>query len=365
MYCRQPLRTIETIDDLHYNLQLAVELEFSTLPTYLQALYSIKEGSNTIAYSVIRSVIMEEMFHLTNAANVLIATGGSPALNSPEFIPIYPTFLPDNEKWFEARLLKLSPQALMLFLAIEMPGDLVPISMITIGKFYENIEKGLKYLDEKMGADLFPCGTLDKQIEHKYYYGGGGIINKVTNLDSALFALNAIIAQGEGAPNKHWDPDKSFPLEDTTGIESGDHQLFMQPRELSHFYRFNELKKGRRYVLGDSHNSGPTGPEININYDDVYNLKPDPQSGDYIHYPELEEMNFNVNVIFSRLLDQLHLAFNGQPKTLETAVCTMFSLKEVIQILMRNPIPDNELGEYAAPTWEYLSPEERTLSSIR
>jgi hypothetical protein len=359
MYCTHPLKSIETIEDLHYNLQLAVELEFSTLPTYLQAMYSIKEGTNTIAYSVIRSVVMEEMFHLTNAANVLTATGGSPALNDPEFIPTFPTYLPDSEKWFKAHLLKLSPRALDLFLDIEMPGDLVPSSLITIGDFYKNIEQGLKYLNQKMGDDLFPSGTLNRQIEHKYYYGGGGIINKVTDLDSAMFALNAIIAQGEGAPTNNWDPDKPFPLDDTTGILSGDHELFMQPRELAHYYRFDELKQGRRYVCGDSHNSGPTGPAIVINYDDVFNLTPDPQSGDYANYPELEQLNFQVNVVFSKLLDQLHEAFNGTPKTLEAAVGTMFSLKDVIQQLMRNPIPGNHNGEYAAPTWEYLPQNKR------
>lgn len=359
MYCKEKLKPIKKLPDLHYNLQLAIELEFSTIPTYLQALYSIEDGTNAVAYTVIRSVVMEEMFHLTNAANILIATGGKPALNDPNFIPKYPTFLPDGEKWFQAELLKLSPRALELFLDIEMPGDLAPRSLITIGDFYANIEKGLKHLSKQMGDALFPPGTLKNQIEHKYYYGGGGIINKVTDLKSSMFALNAIIAQGEGAPVTDWDPDKPFPLDETTGIMSGDHNLFMQPRELAHYYRFNELYLGRRYVCGDSHNSGPTGPAIHINYEQIYNLRPNPKYDEYADYPELNALNVECNLIFSLLLDQLHEAFNGHSKVLETAVGTMFSLKDVVQALMRNPIPHSNCGEHAAPTWQYLAPCDR------
>ena len=38
-----------TLDDLKENLQTAMELEHSTIPPYLCALYSIKEGKNLMA----------------------------------------------------------------------------------------------------------------------------------------------------------------------------------------------------------------------------------------------------------------------------------------------------------------------------
>ena len=38
---------IATREDLQQHLQWAIELEHSTLPPYLTALYSIKDGSNT------------------------------------------------------------------------------------------------------------------------------------------------------------------------------------------------------------------------------------------------------------------------------------------------------------------------------
>jgi len=344
---------ITSIEELHHNLQLAIELEFATLPTYLSAFYTIKENTNVCAYNVIRSVVMEEMFHLTNAANVLIATGGRPALNNPEFIPSFPTKLPDKEEWFTVNLRKFSPEALATFKYIEEPAELAH-GLITIGEFYENIVNGLVYLNEQFDVDLFPSGT-NPQIEHKYYYGGGGIISKVTDLDSATFAINAIVVQGEGIPTSNWNPDEPLPLDEYTGIWSGDHPLFMQPRELAHYYRFDELAKGRRYVCGDTHNSGPTGPEIPINYASVYNMVTNPSSRDYENFPELRELNHEFNRIFTELLNQLHQAFNGNPEILEPAVGTMFKLKYAAQELMRNPIPDSPEEYCAGPTWEYLS----------
>lgn len=69
-------------------LQSAVELECSTLPLYLSALFSL-EVQNYTAYNVIRSVAMEEMVHLAIAANMLAALGGTPHLKDLKLS--YPT----------------------------------------------------------------------------------------------------------------------------------------------------------------------------------------------------------------------------------------------------------------------------------
>nr|MCU0322110.1 ferritin-like protein [Chitinophagaceae bacterium] len=55
---------IKTIDSLKKHLQVAIELEHSTIPPYLCALYSIKEGTNVAASQIIRSVVIEEMLHM-------------------------------------------------------------------------------------------------------------------------------------------------------------------------------------------------------------------------------------------------------------------------------------------------------------
>ena len=59
--------------------QLAIQVEFTTIPAYLTALYSISEP-DTDAYQLLRSVVMEEMFHLNQAANLLVGIGGLPKL---------------------------------------------------------------------------------------------------------------------------------------------------------------------------------------------------------------------------------------------------------------------------------------------
>src|SRR5947209_5038914 len=69
---------------LKTSLQAAVELEISTLPPYLCAMWSIKnQGVGSPADSVYRlidSVVRQEMTHMGLACNLLTAIGGSPRI---------------------------------------------------------------------------------------------------------------------------------------------------------------------------------------------------------------------------------------------------------------------------------------------
>src|ERR1700730_11757675 len=78
-------RHIETLDDALELLQMAIELEFSTLPPYLYALHSIMPGTNAEASSRIRFVAMEEMVHMCLACNILNALGRNPVLTAPTY----------------------------------------------------------------------------------------------------------------------------------------------------------------------------------------------------------------------------------------------------------------------------------------
>ena len=57
---------IETAEDLQAALQVAIELEHSTIPPYLTAYYSIKPGANAEVAQLIYSVVIEEMFHMAS-----------------------------------------------------------------------------------------------------------------------------------------------------------------------------------------------------------------------------------------------------------------------------------------------------------
>ena len=77
-------RSIATVDDAIELLQMAIGIEFSTLPPYLYALYSIRPDTNAVASSRIRAVAMEEMVHMCLACNILNALGTNPALDSAD-----------------------------------------------------------------------------------------------------------------------------------------------------------------------------------------------------------------------------------------------------------------------------------------
>lgn len=81
---RLPLNaTVQYVQSL---LQVALEVEHSTIPLYLTTMYSIVDQAS-FAATTMRSVVMEEMLHMVNAANVLNAIGGAPFLDHPKFIP--------------------------------------------------------------------------------------------------------------------------------------------------------------------------------------------------------------------------------------------------------------------------------------
>jgi hypothetical protein len=247
---------ITTLESLREHLQWAIELEHFTLPPYLCALYSLDAGRNPEASEVVASVLVEEMLHLTLAANLLNAVGGHPRLDSPRMLPGYPRCLPHDDCSFEVPLLRFSPEALDVFLKIECPEapGAPPESDAyeTIGQFYDAIRGGLRALCADLGEPRVFCGDPARQISDAPFPGGGRII-AVNSLTSALAALDEIVEQGEGAAHVEvWD---------------GDHDDIHPDRDqVAHYYRFQELRLGRRYRRGDTPQSGPTGDPISIDW---------------------------------------------------------------------------------------------------
>jgi hypothetical protein len=141
-------------------LQQAIELEHSTLPLYLYALYSLDASKNKDIVEIVQSVAIEEMLHLTLAANVLNAIGGSPSLDRPDFIPKYPGQLPGGvDSGTQYHLSPFTLTQLAAFLEIEQPETPLDIQTkrlaaaagnddepITIGQFYDQIIAQLKTL---------------------------------------------------------------------------------------------------------------------------------------------------------------------------------------------------------------------------
>ena len=343
--------TIRNVAELRQHLQWAVEIEHATLPPYLCALYSIKRGHNREAAEVIQSVFLEEMLHMTLAANLLNAVGGSPQLDRPGFLPAYPTFLPHSRQAFAVSLTKLSRETIESFMRIERPaGDgSAPEddAYSTIGQYYEAVDEGLRRLCGELGEDAVFTGSPARQVTAALYYGGSGRIVAVRDLASALAALGEIVEQGEGLRHQEiWD---------------GDRDMFHPERaEVAHYFRFNELFVGRRYRQGDTPQSGPTGEPLAIDWDAVHDMRPNPRSSDYPEGSEIRARLDEFNRSYSSILHLLHEAFNGSPRLLAVATGLMYGLKEEAIRLMELPSGDGETT--VGPSFEYVPPRQRHLS---
>lgn len=339
---------IDTIDDLRRHLQWAIELEHATIPPYLCALYSLDPARNSEAAQVVGTVLAEEMLHLALAANLLNAVGGAPKLDTPELLPPYPHPLPHGDRSVQVHLAPFGAEALELFLRIEQPApaDAPPQTdeYQTIGQFYAAIEAGFRALCDELGEERVFGGDPARQIGEFHLRSGGGEVMPVHDLKSALAALAEIIEQGEGAAR--------------TDVWDGDRDVFHPEREeVAHFYRFQELRLGRRYRTGDTPQSGPTGAEITVDFDGVLPMRHNPRTADYSEGSPIRVAQEEFNQTYSLLLYQLEEAFNGDPGQLKDAVGTMFGLRKQALALMKMPTGDGKTT--AGPAFEYVPPERR------
>ncbi len=347
-----PSSEITTLPELKDYLYLAMQLEHATLPAYLTALYSIKPGTNTDAVHILRVVAVEEMLHLTIAANLLNAIGGEPDLTRPGFVPTYPTYLPDGETDFKVGITHFGREAVETFKKIERPskgdGRLVRRSyapgtsvlvahpkgdemhFYSIGDFYQAIADGFDLLEEQaqaQGATIF-TGDPKRQVTSEYYYSGGGSLFAVTDLDSAKRAIKLVMTQGEGTPSSIYDDDG----------------------ELSHYYRFDQLTHGRYYQKGDKPHH-PTGPTFKVEWDAYYPVKANVKLADFPAGTGLYDAALAFNQAYAKFLKTITRAYNGAPELLLGAVPRMFDFRNLITELVRNPLPGSA-GHNAAPTFE-------------
>ena len=336
---------VNTLDDLREHLQWAIELEHATIPPYLCALYSIKPGTNQPVVNAITSVFIEEMLHMTLAANLLNAVGGAPVLNKPEFLARYPTYLPHSNKAFLVPLEPFSPAAVETFMKIERPEEREARAEAegyeTIGQFYRAIEDGLKVLCETLGETQVFTGDPSRQIApDTFEYRGSGRIVAVSDLASALAAIDEIEEQGEGLKHAEvWD---------------GDRDMFHPERdEVAHYFRFEEVLKGRSYQRGDTPASGPSGPSFDVDWSAVYPMRPNPRSQDFHGGSTIVAKLGEFNLAYSDLLRDLHRAFNGERDRLFRTIPAMLQLKQLAQALMQMPADG---GLTAGPSFEYMPP---------
>lgn len=321
---RALVEPITDVERLRAALQTAIQLEHATIPPYLCALYSLQAGRNREVAERIESVVMEEMLHMVQAANVLNAVGGTPQLTAPDFVPRYPATLPHSDGRVVVALRRFSPDAVATFLRIERPEPPGAPPRAdryhTIGQFYAAIELGLRHLADH--GDPF-TGDARRQVGPDHVYGMAGSVVAVTDLESALAGLSQIVDQGEGVDHSIHDGDVPF----------GDRQ-----EELAHYFRFDEIRRGRRYRPSDTPRTGPTGSPILVDYDAVWPMRTDPRTDELPPGSDVRQLSEDFDRTYAELLAQLEVALTGAPARLTEAVGTMWTLRWHADVLMRIPV---------------------------
>ena len=339
----QPLSSTE---DLRNALQNAIRLEHSTIPPYLTALATLSGNTPAVRYArkVIRDIVSEEMLHMTLACNVLNAIGGHPDINGKGFIPSYPHELPMGVAGDLVVHLKRYSKALVenTFMRIEEPE--IPLDIptkrtalaleaaapITIGQFYAGIRA--KLVDH---PELF---TGDPRLQVTGFFSGPGENIAVTDVSSALLAIQTIVEQGEGTPKAPTDLQN----------------------EIAHYYSFQQLAKGMEIVHDPASplkfSFDPGKPLFIDDSNDVIQMVDDPPL--VVYDPadwRAEQLSTECDASYSRILNALHQGFNGQPDKVNDAVGSMFEFKTILgELLQQKLTAGPNAGQFAGPRYGYV-----------
>jgi hypothetical protein len=358
----------QKLTELRAQLQTALELEHSTIPPYLCALYSIRPGTNLMPVEIIKSVVLEEMLHMIMAANILNAIGGQPQIGAKEtgkggkFIPDYPTRLPgDIDHTLIINLEYFSKESIRTFWKIEHPsgGYKLPpdfgaaaTGYGSIGEFYEALLRNITELEaiaKAKGKTIF-TGKPERQVSAEHYYGAGGKLFTVHCLEDACNVIEEIVGQGEGTLGSIF----SAPFQ-----EGDPKYLIFGPdvEEYAHYFRFKEVFYERFYAINDSahrdsHNKGlPTGERFDVDWEAVCKMKPNPKLKDYKKGTPIYNKTYEFNKTYSALLDNINEGCNGRPEVLKEGIHLMYQLKYQAIELMNIPLGD---GYMAGPSFEYV-----------
>ncbi|XP_078581392.1 uncharacterized protein LOC144864873 [Branchiostoma floridae x Branchiostoma japonicum] len=386
---------------LRKTLQSAIELEWATIPPYLNAALSIKNGTNKPVNGILWSILYNEMDHMALASNMLNAIGGAPVLNDPAKTPKYPGPLPAGclpdlnvtlEKMTRAHTERV-------FMGIETPEcedsvtkyhDLIskaasPEASNKTSQMVEDAFPGLLAKCHERGFSpatigaiyihkiLCPMLKLEMQAqgspEGTIFTGDPGrqvsIPFKVSNLTTAIRAIAFITSQGEGG-------DACNPYVDDQFTDNNNKKV------PSHYFKFAEVVNGKEVEYGG--NSCPArqpwcrdyfapcngincenaitfnGTEVPFDEEDVWPIISNPSTDLYPPGSEARNLSDAFNAEYVSLMQCLHDAVNGQPdKMFGECIPDMKGLRSIGNQLVQTPIypgDDPTVGPNASPTYE-------------
>ncbi|NUR83479.1 MAG: hypothetical protein HOY71_05245 [Nonomuraea sp.] len=208
----EPRIVVANREHLWRLLTEASQLEHMIACQYLFAEFSLKDDPRSAGWrKTLHDIAVEEMLHLALVANLMAAIGAAPTFGRPNF-PRVSGYFPDG---FRMELRPFGEQAIARFLQLELPegmaepgatgrdsldpAELMPRGQdyATIGHLYRGIEEGLKDLCDTIGERAVFIGVPRAQATPELFRWPQLVA--VTDLKSALSALDTIIEQGEGS----------------------------------------------------------------------------------------------------------------------------------------------------------------------
>lgn len=333
----------DRVGTMRERLQMAVALEFSTLPPYLYAMFSIEPGSNAAASSRLKDIVMQEMLHMSLACNILNAIGGDP--NIIAAVPTYPGPLPGDigsdptTGPFLVHLLGFSEAAIQQGARIEEPEDPIPIpteakltladeqepEFQTIGQFYHWLDRHLAALP----ADAWQPNR-NQMIDDQFLVGDLFAVNSYLD---AHRAIQRIVSEGEGS--------KTSPI-DFQG-------------DVAHFYRFEEIRRNATLTKDVSAQYGyvyDSDKPLGIDWRAAFPAIPDPGTHDFSGDPPAHAAQVACNRAFTRMVRSLQDAVGGTAGSLGQAVRHMFDLRQATLAALRTPLAGGP--KVAGPAFLYL-----------
>lgn len=320
-------QTATTLEDVRNLVQIAIEVEHATIPLYLAGYFSTLVGPhkdavpNQKAADIVRSVVVEEMLHFSIASNLLIALGGKPAIDTPDFVPVYGKKLPFGiGEGISVDLKPLSKRQIHdVYMKIEEPEHgAIPIThkllasakeavtYDTIGAFYHGIIGKLENLIQS-GINPFAEPSGPQMLNTRWFPANE--LFEIKNIKTARAAIDVILDQGEGTT--------SSPFEHGT-------------EEPAHYYRFEEIYEGYEIdptpSAGNNYHFDKSKP-VPFNEAEVVPFKTNPTLSDYKKSSASYSRAHRFAWGYSSLLRQLHATFNGEPDRIEDVMAQMYQLR--------------------------------------
>jgi hypothetical protein len=333
------VRDASSAADLLESVQHAIELEFATMPPYLTAAMSLDAERNGAIRDLLLGVAEDEMLHMLLCCNLLVALGGTPTIANAAFVPAYPTTLPMGigsnlivgVERFSVDLVERT------FMAIEQPEHPLQFPAVadaatfaTIGQFYAALQNKLTQL----GDSAFRGDTTGQLLQNSGFSSPRLIA--IVDVASASAAIDEIVREGEGT--------HSSPLGEGT--------------DMAHYYRFEQIARGRKLVPDSSVPQGFSfsGPVIPFDPAGVQPISANQRLADLDPQTEAGQKAMAFARALTDLLTVVHQTFAGDLAAFHPAVDMMFNLLDAGDAVCATEIlvDGQPTGVHAGPAWEFL-----------